>query len=158
MVFLIPCLSHQKGGFWFLAFLSPGEAKQNIPTTIRGRPVYLVFPVKRKWNHTGLRRRNSAAIYGWDRPLLTFIYPGFDCGSNGGLLKSPPSLSPTRKGLGRATRAEPAPARAYLREGGSNRRPGRGAQAPTYCVHAYTQEYNSIHTHIYIYISQRLYS
>ena len=32
---------------------------------------------------TGLRRRNSAAIYGWDRPLLTFIYPGFDCGSNG---------------------------------------------------------------------------
>ena len=21
------------------------------------------------------------AIYGWDRPLLTFIYPGFDCGS-----------------------------------------------------------------------------
>ena len=24
---------------------------------------------------TGLRRRISAAIYGWDRPLLTFIYP-----------------------------------------------------------------------------------
>ena len=32
---------------------------------------------------TGLRRRISAAIYGWDRPLLTFIYPGFDCGSPG---------------------------------------------------------------------------
>ena len=28
-----------------------------------------------------LRRRISAAIYGWDCPLLTFIYPGFDCGS-----------------------------------------------------------------------------
>ena len=28
----------------------------------------------------GLRRR-SAAIYGWDRPLLTLVYPGFDCGS-----------------------------------------------------------------------------
>ena len=26
---------------------------------------------------TGLRRI-SAAIYGWDRPLLTFIYPGFE--------------------------------------------------------------------------------
>ena len=23
----------------------------------------------------------AAAIYGWDCPLLTFIYPGFDCGS-----------------------------------------------------------------------------
>ena len=31
---------------------------------------------------TGIRRRISAALfYGWDRPLLTFIYPGFDCGS-----------------------------------------------------------------------------
>ena len=28
-----------------------------------------------------LRRRNSAAIYGWDCPVLIFIYPGFDCGS-----------------------------------------------------------------------------
>ena len=27
------------------------------------------------------RRRISAAISGWDRPLLTFIYPGFDCDS-----------------------------------------------------------------------------
>ena len=32
---------------------------------------------------TGLRRRISAAIFGWDRPSLTFIYPGFDCDSNG---------------------------------------------------------------------------
>ena len=31
-----------------------------------------------------IRRRISATIYGWDCPLLTFIYPGFDCGSNGG--------------------------------------------------------------------------
>ena len=23
----------------------------------------------------------AKAIYGWDRPILTFIYPGFDCGS-----------------------------------------------------------------------------
>ena len=29
---------------------------------------------------TGLRRRISAAIYGWDRPILTFIYPGGSCG------------------------------------------------------------------------------
>ena len=29
-----------------------------------------------------LRRRISAAIYGWVCPLLTFIYPGFDCGSS----------------------------------------------------------------------------
>ena len=29
-----------------------------------------------------LRRRISAAIYGWDCPLPTFIYPGFDCGSS----------------------------------------------------------------------------
>ena len=29
-----------------------------------------------------LRRRISAAISGWDCPLLTFIYPGFDCGSH----------------------------------------------------------------------------
>ena len=28
-----------------------------------------------------LRRRISATISGWDCPLLTFIYPGFDCGS-----------------------------------------------------------------------------
>ena len=28
-----------------------------------------------------LRSRNSADIYGWDCPLLTFIYLGFDCGS-----------------------------------------------------------------------------
>ena len=28
-----------------------------------------------------LRRRISAAIYGWDYSLLTFIYPGCDCGS-----------------------------------------------------------------------------
>ena len=25
-----------------------------------------------------LRRRKSADIYGWDCPLLTFIYPGFE--------------------------------------------------------------------------------
>ena len=30
-----------------------------------------------------LRRRIFAAIYGWDCPLLTFIYLGFDCGSIG---------------------------------------------------------------------------
>ena len=29
------------------------------------------------------RRRISAAIYGWDCPLVTFIYPGFDRGSSG---------------------------------------------------------------------------
>ena len=28
-----------------------------------------------------LRRRISAAIYGWACPLLPFIYTGFDCGS-----------------------------------------------------------------------------
>ena len=26
-------------------------------------------------------KKAAAAIYCWDRPLLTFIYPGFDCGS-----------------------------------------------------------------------------
>ena len=26
-------------------------------------------------------KKAAAAIFGWDRPLLTFIYPGFDCGS-----------------------------------------------------------------------------
>ena len=26
-------------------------------------------------------KKAAAAIYGWDWPLLTFIYPGFDCGS-----------------------------------------------------------------------------
>ena len=39
-----------------------------------------------KWaysqNHASkLRRRISATISGWDCPLPTFIYPGFDCGS-----------------------------------------------------------------------------
>ena len=35
-----------------------------------------------KWStHKELRRRISAAIYGWDSPLLTFIYSGFDCDS-----------------------------------------------------------------------------
>ena len=29
-----------------------------------------------------LRMRISATISGWDCPLLTFIYPGFDCGSH----------------------------------------------------------------------------
>ena len=33
-----------------------------------------------------LRRRNSATSSGWDCPLLTFIYPGFDCGSNGSVI------------------------------------------------------------------------
>ena len=36
---------------------------------------------------TGVGRRISAAICGWDRPLLTFIYPGFDCGSYGRALE-----------------------------------------------------------------------
>ena len=27
-------------------------------------------------------KKAAATIYGWDRPLLTFIYPGFDCGSS----------------------------------------------------------------------------
>ena len=27
-------------------------------------------------------KKAAAAIYGWDWPLLTFIYPGFDCGSH----------------------------------------------------------------------------
>ena len=26
-------------------------------------------------------KKAAVAIYGWDRPLLTFIYPGIDCGS-----------------------------------------------------------------------------
>ena len=26
-------------------------------------------------------KKAAAAIYGWEYPLLTFIYPGFDCGS-----------------------------------------------------------------------------
>ena len=29
-----------------------------------------------------LKRRISATIYGWDCPLLTFIYPGFDSDSS----------------------------------------------------------------------------
>ena len=41
-----------------------------------------------------LRRRISAAIYGWDCPLLTFIYPGFDCGSyDRGFQDSPSHIS-----------------------------------------------------------------
>ena len=28
------------------------------------------------------RIKKAAAIYGWDCPLLTFIYPGFGCGSS----------------------------------------------------------------------------
>ena len=31
----------------------------------------------------------AAAIYGWDRPLLTFIYPSFDCGSSGFYRRDP---------------------------------------------------------------------
>ena len=38
--------------------------------------------VSHNQNHAS-RRRISAAISGWDRPLLTFTYPGFDCGSSG---------------------------------------------------------------------------
>ena len=34
-------------------------------------------------------KKAAAAISGWDRPLLTFIYPGFDCHS-AGLLKQDP--------------------------------------------------------------------
>ena len=33
-----------------------------------------------------IRRRLSAPIYGWDCPLLTFIYPCFDCGSTDNLV------------------------------------------------------------------------
>ena len=32
----------------------------------------------------GLRRRISAAVYGWEYPL-TSIYPGFDCGFAGAI-------------------------------------------------------------------------
>ena len=46
-----------------------------------------------------LRRRIAAAIYGWDCPFLTFIYPGFDCGSaeNGrkGGKQEPPNECPS---------------------------------------------------------------
>ena len=36
--------------------------------------------------------KKAAAIYGWDCPLLTFIYPGFDDGSHGrGLILAPGS-------------------------------------------------------------------
>ena len=33
-----------------------------------------------------LRTHMSAAMYGWDWPVLSFIYPGFDCGSSGFVL------------------------------------------------------------------------
>ena len=56
----------------------PGEA-QSKPGT---KMVVIPEPC------TGLGRRISAAIYGWDRPLLTFIYPGFDCGPHG-LMRAP---------------------------------------------------------------------
>ena len=41
-----------------------------------------------------LRRRISAAIRGWEYPLLTFIYPGFDCRSCERI--KPPTLSLTQ--------------------------------------------------------------
>ena len=36
-------------------------------------------------------KKAAAAIYGWDRPLLTFTCPGFDCGSRESDLSNPKS-------------------------------------------------------------------
>ena len=47
-------------------------------------------------NPRAMSRMNKAAapIYGWDYPLLTFIYPGFDCGSCGSNLgPTPPHVT-----------------------------------------------------------------
>ena len=41
----------------------------------------ILFAISRE-----LRRRISATIYGWESPLLTSNYPGFDCGSSTGKL------------------------------------------------------------------------
>ena len=47
-------------------------------------------------------KKAAAGISGWDRPLLTFIYPGFHCGSTGNNERipnqNPPfSLAPTKE-------------------------------------------------------------
>ena len=56
----------------------PGGSDRSRPPESESKPgTKMVNPEPYK----GLRRRISAAIYGWDRPLLPFIYPGFDCDS-----------------------------------------------------------------------------
>ena len=42
------------------------------------------------------KKRRSAAIFGWDCPLLTFIYPGFDRGSGESFSK--PKMVKTQDG------------------------------------------------------------
>ena len=58
------------GGFRSLRVLSKGCQSQSKPGTVPK----MVNPGPCK----ELRRRKSATISGWDCPLLTFIYPGFE--------------------------------------------------------------------------------
>ena len=58
--------------FWVALTPPPAESKSKLG-------IEMVDPEPCK----ELRRRNSAAISGWEHPLLTFIYPSFDCFSAG---------------------------------------------------------------------------
>ena len=51
-----------------------------------------------------LRRRIPAAIYGWDCPLLTFIYPDFDDSSERCIHTAAPAAIGAGKGAGAAGR------------------------------------------------------
>ena len=52
-------------------------------------------------------KKAAEAIYGWDRALLTFIYPGFDCGSNEWLFTT--IMEPDGVGLRRRNNQHPKP-------------------------------------------------
>ena len=57
--------------------MDEGGEKRKVSNNQNRFGTKMVYPELRK----ALRRRISAAIYGWDCPLLTVIYPGFHCGS-----------------------------------------------------------------------------
>ena len=68
------------GSVWAPSTQTMGLALAGLP------PESLAQNLVQKWathQAKGIRRWISAAIYVWDPPLQTFIYPGFECGSPG---------------------------------------------------------------------------
>ena len=75
-----------------------GDIEQTVLSKWNGRLLYVAVITSnqaegqlshnqnavQKWstqNYASRTKKAAAAIYGWDRPLLIFTYPGFDCGS-----------------------------------------------------------------------------
>ena len=71
-----------------------GERQPQLSDSDQNRFGMVVIPECRE-----LKRRISATISGWDCPLLTFIYPGFDCGSTAVLLRLQKNFKKTYAGI-----------------------------------------------------------